>query len=783
VVRTLTTVIGILLLLSGCAESVPQSDLRPLPSAVQYPVNFADDVRPILETKCLACHGCLDAPCQLKMEYSDGLIRGAHPKSVYDGARLDAQTPTRLGIDAGTEQQWRDLGFFSVLARGNQSRSLFENMIRLGKGHEFAPNSKLPEDIELGLSRVNQCVSNDAFDDYASDHPYEGMPMAVAGLSDDEYAILAGWLNQGGAISPLVTEVSDSGQGYIDQWEQWLNAGSKSRQLTSRWLYEHLYLAHLYFEDAGADTRFFQIVRSHTPPGNTIDLIATRRPNDDPDGPLYYRLRPVAGSIVHKSHITLAFGSEQLRRTRELFGAGDWQANTLPDYSHDSRANPFTTFEAIPAKARYQFMLDNAEYFTRTFIRGPVCRGQIATDVIRDHFWTVFHDPEDDLFVTDAAYRKSVTPLLAVPGQDSDLLDLGDNWSHYKDNRNRYTELRNQAYRGTYPKGASMAHIWDGDGSNTNALLTIFRHHDNASVQRGLIGQVPLTSWWMDYPLFERIYYGLVVNFDVFGTVAHQTQTRLYFDLLRNGGEQNYLRLIPPGERIRVLSRWYQGSGQLKLDYSYAEMENTAPSQVSFTTSAYNEELGAHLLQNFGELNAERDDPLNRCSAQKCGRQDQAQWIQQADQELSTLAATRAEFLPAIHYLPDLTFVRVVNQQGERTVYSLIRDRAHSNVAFLLGEDLRYQPKEDKLTLYPGIIGSYPNFMFDVPASQLGLFTERLRGLKAEEPKEFERLVDLWGVRRTHPQFWDVLHDITRWHREHQPLQAGVFDINRYTNL
>ncbi|WP_346657193.1 fatty acid cis/trans isomerase [Pseudomonas sp. SWRI154] len=34
----------------------------------------------------------------------------------------------------------------------------------------------------------------------------------------------------------------------------------------------------------------------------------------------------------------------------------------------------------MPAQARYQFMLDNAENFVRTFIRGPVCRGQIATD-------------------------------------------------------------------------------------------------------------------------------------------------------------------------------------------------------------------------------------------------------------------------------------------------------------------------------------------------------------------------------------------------------------------
>ncbi|MBW4935104.1 fatty acid cis/trans isomerase [Marinobacter sp. F4206] len=781
--RALAMVFCTLVLLSGCAESVSPPQTQALPTPAQAPVRFNEDVRPILEAKCLACHGCYDAPCQLKMEYADGLIRGAHPKAVYDGGRLENQATTRLGIDADTEQEWRSLGFYSVLARGDQARSLFENMIRLGKRHAFAPNSKLPEDIELGLARSNQCVSNENFSDYAADHPYEGMPLAVADLTDDEYATLTGWLNQGAAISPLVIETSAREQADIDRWESWLNGDSRRQKLLSRWLYEHLYLAHLYFRDAGADTRFFELVRSHTAPGQPVEIIATRRPNDAPDGPLYYRLRPVTGSIVHKRHITFAFGPEQFERTRNLFEATDWQAQSLPDYSPASRANPFATFAAIPAKARYQFMLDNAEYFTRTFIRGPVCRGQIATDVIRDHFWAVFHDPEDDLFITDQDYRQSVTSLLALPGQGTDLLDLGENWFRYKDKRNRYTKLRNEAYRNAYPEGASLGQIWDGDGNNTNALLTIFRHHDNASVQRGLIGQVPLTSWWMDYPLFERTYYQLVVNFDVFGTVAHQAQTRLYFDLIRNGGEQNYLRLIPPGERNRVLQRWYQGTGNLKLDFSYASMENTAPSQVPYATSAHNEELGARLLLEFHQLNAERDDPINRCGGSDCGRKDQPEWIQQADQHLSVLAATRAEFLPAIRYLPDVTFLRVWNEQGDRTVYTLIRDRAHSNVAFMFGEDLRYQPDKDRLTVYPGIIGSYPNFMFDVPASQLELFTSQLQALKAEEQERFDRIVSLWGVRRTHPEFWDTLHDITRWQREHQPLQAGIFDINRFNNL
>ncbi|MDT9121678.1 fatty acid cis/trans isomerase, partial [Escherichia coli] len=75
------------------------------------------------------------------------------------------------------------------------------------------------------------------------------------------------------------------------------------------------------------------------------------------------------------------------------------------------------------------------------------------------------------------------------------------------------------------------------------------RHHDSAMVRKGLIGEIPQTLWLLDYPLFERTYYQLVVNFDVFGNVAHQAQTRLYFDLIRNGAELNFLRLLPPQSR------------------------------------------------------------------------------------------------------------------------------------------------------------------------------------------------------------------------------------------
>ena len=64
----------------------------------------------------------------------------------------------------------------------------------------------------------------------------------------------------------------------VRHWEEFFNGSSLKRQLVARYLYEHLFLAHLYLEDQGASTVFFKIVRSRTPPGTHVSLISTRRP-------------------------------------------------------------------------------------------------------------------------------------------------------------------------------------------------------------------------------------------------------------------------------------------------------------------------------------------------------------------------------------------------------------------------------------------------------------------------------------------------------------------------
>ncbi|MCQ6261417.1 fatty acid cis/trans isomerase [Alcanivorax sp. MM125-6] len=760
--------------LGGCDDA---PDTAPPAS----PVSFNQDVRPILENKCIACHGCYDAPCQLKLETVDGLDRGASTEPVYK-QRTRAADPTRLFVDARTTADWRDKGFFSVIdSTEGLEASLLYRMLALGRAREFAPGDKLPEEIQLGLKRQNQCPTPAGMDAYAEDHPLGGMPLGTPALTDEEFATMRAWLEAGAPPGNDSVTLSEAETRQIRAWENWLNRDGRRQQLVARWVYEHLFLAHLYFDDGSGQRpdHFFTLERSRTAPGKPVVPLATPRPNDPPGGEFWYRLRPVRGAIVHKTHITYALTEAKRQRMEKLFFAEPWTVSRLPGYGEDERANPFTTFGALPARARYQIMLDDAEYFVRTFIRGPVCRGQIATDVIRDRFWAVFQDPDHDLYITDADYRAKVSDLIGLPGQEGKLLDLGPEWLRYTHRRNQYLRARHDVYAEQETGGPGWDSIWNGDGDNDNALLTIFRHHDNSSVRRGLIGDYPLTTWVMDYPLFERSYYNLVVNFDVFGSVSHQAQTRLYFDLIRNGAEQNTLRYLPADTREPVLDSWYQKTGKLKLLISYAEADTDTPTAIDYQTATPMNEFNAGLLEHFAAVNA-RPDPINRCGDDQCARSDASDLERRVETTLAPIASRPAADLPVVDWMPEASLL-LVEDGEDATVYSLLRNRAHSNVAFMFGESLRYQPEKDTLTLYPGVLLSYPNFLFRVEAGELQAFADALAG--ARDEADFTALVERFGLRRTETDFWQHIHAPQRYMERHEPVQAGILDINRYGNF
>ena len=142
-----------------------------LDTAPATPLDFASQVRPILERRCVVCHGCYDAPCQLKLSSFAGIQRGGSKEIVYDGARITPADPTRLFIDALTTAEWRGRGFHAVVSEGVQQPydhldgSLLYRMLRLKQRNPQPLTGRLDPGIDTSLGRKATCPTLDEFDD------------------------------------------------------------------------------------------------------------------------------------------------------------------------------------------------------------------------------------------------------------------------------------------------------------------------------------------------------------------------------------------------------------------------------------------------------------------------------------------------------------------------------------------------------------------------------------------------------------------------------------------
>ncbi len=652
--------------------------------------------------------------------------------------------------------------------------SLLNRMLELGRKNAPKANERIPDDVQMGPRRDNQCPTAEEFTTYEHRRMHEGMPFGLAPLRPEILCTLQGWVSEGAPLDEEETPPSEQTMAMITAWEQFLNAPDNRGQLLARYIYEHLFLAHLYF-DATASTGFFELVRATTPPGSPIQLIATRRPTDDPGQSVYYRLRPVRGSIVQKTHIIYPFGPNKLQRLKTMFSQLKWDVAELPGYTLETATNPFKTFAAIPARLRYQFLLDNAYYFVQCFIRGPVCLGNIATDVIQDHFYNMFQRPESDLFCTDAEYEKQVSEYLGVRGREGMLLDVRPDWMA---SEQRYGKLRLAKYKTAM--AVSPKDIWNGGGANPDAMMTVMRNFDSATVIRGLRGQLPKTIWVMDYPIFERTYYLLVVNFDVFGSAAHQVETRLYFDLLRAESETNFLRFMPKEVRGSLRKSWYKGTlATLKTMTVYPSLDDTATQfqpKGADAMAEFVDDLRARmptLAGAAGDLTGNSFPQLDKVLDSSL--QDSV------EASLRTLEGGNAAERPFIKFLPDVSLVRVgFGDRNQDLAYSLNRVKSHTNVAFMFREEGRLEPDKDYMVLLRGPVGCYPNFIFQVPLAKVGDFVERLGAVTTKE--EFTAVVHDFGVGRTHPWFYEAFDFFREYQERLNPIERGIFDANRYAN-
>ncbi|MBW2251377.1 MAG: fatty acid cis/trans isomerase [Deltaproteobacteria bacterium] len=485
--------------------------------------------------------------------------------------------------------------------------------------------------------------------------------------------------------------------------------------------------------------------------------------------------------IVAKDHTVYPLNDQKMDRYRDLFLKDDYEVNSLPSYEPKVASNPLKTFADLPAEARYRFLLDDARYFVMGFIKGPVCRGQIALNVINDHFFVAFFDPGKDKISNDTRFLAEVSDFLAMPAERESNFNVVTGWLKYSAKQKKYLKAKEQYLKDMNPDnmGNDIGIIWDGDGHNDNALLTVFRHFDSASVEKGFIGDFPKTGWVLDFPLLERVHYLLVAGFNVFGNVGHQLETRLYMDCLRMEGENNFLSFLPKDKRKEIRAGWYQGAraeflNHLQNPFFGLERET----RIHFATDDPKKEF-FKMLHHHVKPHAHVVDYLNRCQGEDCVDMNAGPVEQTVDRILQKASIING---PEIQVVPDVTFIHVVTQnRDDDLAYTVIRNKALSNNSFMFGEERRRIVEDDTLTIVKGHVGSYPNAFLRVHIDQIHNFAEDY--IKIKDQLTYYNFARKYAVRRTSPDFWKEADWHYQKYLKEQPIDAGQFDMFRFNRI
>ncbi len=530
-----------LLLLAGCDEKSPtvvQTGPTPLASP-----DYLAEIQPIFNRRCIACHGCLGSPCNVKLDSFRGADRGGFGVNPYS-SHIEASP--RVGMDVvQTREEWRQRGFYPVLDREGTSsdrlnRSLLYKLVAAGRQYNqpgFSREAVMP----LYAKRYDhQCPATlKALDAYLEANPAAGMPFGLPAIDSADIEKLASWVGNG-SPGPTQEQLRQaeavSGKAAVGEWEAFLNDPDPRNRLVARFIFDHVFQASIVLEESPGD--FFRLVRSKTPASQatkgaatatdaSIEVIDTPLPYDNPYAyagvdRFWYRLQKITAPRVQKNHFVWRLSQASLAHLKELFLKRDWGAtqDMNPPWGV---GNPFLVYRAIPAEVRSLFLLENAEVIVGGITYGPVCLGQTATYAVKDQFWVYFLDPRHDPSVQNPELGLQTWSVMM------DRFPIGNA---------EYAEAYAKALRKLTPEGLTLDAVWNGGGRNPNAWLTVLRHETNVSVMKGRQGGIPRSQWLVSYSGLERLYYNTVASYKYWGGDRGKLETSglLQFPPAGDGG-------------------------------------------------------------------------------------------------------------------------------------------------------------------------------------------------------------------------------------------------------
>jgi hypothetical protein len=681
---------------------------------------------------------------------------------------------------------WRKIGFYPILARDgsaqkNLADSLLYQMVAAGMRNQPGFSRAALDGLRPERFKAQCAATSAELSKQLQQHESMGMPFGLPALSSTDFATLKSWVEAGSpgpdkAVRQKALEVDNPKA--VAAWETFFNADDPRTRLVSRYIFQHVFLATIVLEDSPGDQ--FRLVRSSTPPvrvvkdasGNQqveyppVKVIGTGLPYDDPYSyagadKFWYRLEKRTGPPVQKNHFILRLAPNDIAHLKQLFaidsGAGwDKRADMNPRYGIE---NPFYQFAAIPAESRYRFILENAEVMVGGITYGPVCNGQTATYAVKDQFWVFFLDPAHDPSVQE--------PLLGL----SSAKPLMDRSAF---GNAAYLEAFAATKAKLEPKGWSLDAIWDGDGNNENAWLTVLRHQTNVSVLKGARGGMPRSLWLINYAGFERMYYDTVAGFAYWEGDPQKLETLLFFNFLRQSFEDNFLLLLPKHYRESIRDTWTQGVGKLGLAMvPFAGGEQ--PSRIAVTGDKPLDELVARIAKRLSPAISRLPDPLNPLIKPRVELDAPMQDFDDFERAISTLTAI--DHRPYAHILPSVIVLRL-NHHGEHRIYSLVANHVYETQYTLLFQNGVALPNDDTMSVYSTLVNGFPNLFVDLDLNKAPGFLSELDAVKNEA--DWHRLESRYAILRNSGKFWTFYDWINDWNFRERGDDAGWLDLMYY---
>jgi hypothetical protein len=251
-------------------------------------------------------------------------------------------------------------------------------------------------------------------------------------------------------------------------------------------------------------------------------------------------------------------------------------------------------------------------------------------------------------------------------------------------------------------------------------------------------------------------------------------------DYLRMEGELNFVQFLPPGIRAETIESWYVGDRAID-DTRSRDVLSTRGTKIAYRTADPKRELVERVVDE--RLLPEAGILFDRVNYRRAGQvfSMPKSFERQEDviDGLRALTVPGTGLVAHLHgYEVNVLWVRVRGFRGGDRHLSIVVNRWHDNVNSLFFEKEQLDPSKDTMDFLPELIGSYPSYFMDLEAKDVPDFLDLL-GRFDGSPAYVAKL-EKYGVNRSDPRFWELFDWFQARAFEADPIEAGLFDLNRY---